>query len=236
MGDTVSRRTKIVAHRGASTLAPENTMSSIEAALKLDVDMIEVDVRTTWEGEIVLMHDSDVSRTTDGSGLVSELTIQDLASLDAGSWFSPRFLNEEIPTLDQALEAVRGTCGLCIEVKDAAPSEVLARVQTHQCLEQVVIFDFNHERLYEMREISPEIQTLALGVTRENLGDLNTDIFDAIGSHKSQVCSPLVDSAHELGLEVFVYTVDDGVKAREMISMGADAIITNDPQKIMKTL
>ena len=225
-----ARPPNVVAHRGASSLAPENTLSSVRKALEIGAKMIEVDVHTTLDGEIVVMHDADVSRTTNGSGVISEMSYSRIAQLDAGSWFGPEFRGEGVPALDEVLSTVRGRSVLCIEIKRAYPKEVLEKVLKHGLLDDVVIFDFDHQRLRELRSEEADVCTLALGVDSASLTNIEREGFDALGASFSKANEELVERAHEIGMAVFVYTVDDVDRMRRLIEIGVDGIISNKPQ------
>ncbi len=224
------RKPAVVAHRGSSGTAPENTLSAVRQALSSGARMCEIDVHTTRDGEIVVMHDHDVSRTTDGEGLISEMDLADIRSLDAGSWFSRDFADEPVPTLDEVILALGGSMDLCIEIKNADPSQVLERVLSRGFLARTIVFDFNHERLYAARGLEDGLRTLALGVREASLPSLRTDLLDAAGAAFSQASPELVNSVHDLDLALFVYTVNQEDQMRQLVGWGVDAIITNFPE------
>jgi len=226
----------VVAHRGASGVAPENTISSIQAALEIGARMVEVDVHTSSDGEIVVIHDPDVSRTTNGKGLISEMSLAQIRTLDAGSWFGPRFRGEPVPTLDEALELVRGKADLCIELKSASPRQVIDKVLEHGYLDHVIIFDFNHARLGEARKIQPSVRTLALGISQDNIASLDPGVCGAVGCPLSRANGQLVEKAHRFGLAVFVYTVNEVDGMKKLAELGVYAIITDFPELALEIL
>jgi glycerophosphoryl diester phosphodiesterase len=226
----------VIAHRGASGTFPENTLGSIEGAIRIGAKMIEIDVRTTGDGEIVVMHDSDVSRTTDGTGRVSDLRLEDIRRLDAGKWFGKEFAGEKVPLLGEVLDAVGGKAGLCIEIKEADPARVIDEVIERDMLEDVIIFDFDHPRLYVAKSKLPELRTLALGVTTESMDRIEVEYVDAVGSPFTRTDKKLVDSIHDLDLDIFVYTVNDSNQMESLIELGVDAIITNFPGRALGLL
>jgi glycerophosphoryl diester phosphodiesterase len=219
----------VIAHRGASGNFPENTLRSIEGAIRIGAKAIEIDVRTTRDGKIVLMHDADVSRTTDGEGRVSDLHLEEIRQLDAGRWFGAKFADERVPLLGEVLEAVEGKAKLCIEVKDALPARVLGEVIAHDMLNDIIVFDFDHPRLYGVKPEFEAARTLALGVTLESIDGVDVDLVDVVGSAFTRTDKQLVDRAHDLGLGIFVYTVNDEDQMERLIEIGVDAIITNFP-------
>lgn len=111
------RKVDNVAHRGASAYAPENTIAAYDKAVKMKADYIEIDVQRSKDGELVLIHDTTVDRTTDGSGKVGDFTFEELRSLDAGSWKGEQFAGEQIPTFDEILDRYHGKIGILVELK-----------------------------------------------------------------------------------------------------------------------
>ncbi len=117
------KRMEVMCHRGANLLAPENTFASAKKAIELGADYIEIDVRTTADGEMVIMHNPTVDHTTNGKGSVRQLTAAQIETLDAGSWFSPAFKGEHVPKLRPFLEWIRGKAKVYMDVKDALHSQ-----------------------------------------------------------------------------------------------------------------
>lgn len=134
----------VAAHRGASRLAPENTVSAFRTALANGAAALELDVQVTSDGQVIVLHDSRVDRTTDGDGAVRSLSAGQLGSLDAGSWYSSDFVGERVPTLEQVLELTRGKARLNIELKSAASDaeRVIELVCRHEAVDRVVIMSF----------------------------------------------------------------------------------------------
>lgn len=224
------RKPAVVAHRGSSGTAPENTLSAVRQALSSGAVMCEVDVHTTRDGQLVIMHDPDVSRTTDGEGRISEMELAEIRRLDAGSWFKDDFAGEVVPTLEEVMAALGESMEICIEVKNADPSQVLDRVLSRGFLSRSIIFDFNHDRLYAARNLEAGLRTLALGVQEANLPSLRTGLLDAAGAAYSRTSPGLVDSVHDMDLALFVYTVNQEDQMRQLVEWGVDAIITNFPE------
>jgi glycerophosphoryl diester phosphodiesterase len=154
-------RPLISAHRGASSLAPENTLAALDAAWRAGADLAEIDVQLTLDGQVVLMHDRRVDRTTNGSGLLKDHTLADLRRLDAGSWFDPRFAGERVPTLAEVLEWSRGRLGLLVEIKNYPYREMplvartLELVEAHRAEAFVVLAGFDHVMLAEVHRQRP---------------------------------------------------------------------------------
>ena len=152
---------KMVCHRGANFLAPENTLPAASICISQGFDLVEIDVRTTADGEIVLMHDATVDRTTNGKGLVRKLTLEQVRQLDAGSSYSEIYAGTRVPTLDEFLAHCRGRCGAYVEIKDADPDRVLEQVVAHAMLEDVFFWCRKTEVLQRIRNLEPKAQLMA---------------------------------------------------------------------------
>jgi glycerophosphoryl diester phosphodiesterase len=154
---------KLVGHRGACEVAPENTLASFHRAYQDGADIVEMDVRLTADGHVVVMHDEDVGRTTNGKGSVSTMTLAELKKLDAGAWFDERFVGEQIPLLDEVLAWGKGKIALMIEFKfdpfgsfspDLVP-EVLALLKDSNIAEQVVFISYQAKALQQVKTLMP---------------------------------------------------------------------------------
>jgi glycerophosphoryl diester phosphodiesterase len=130
----------VVGHRGAVHQAPENTLASFERAIELGADLIEIDIRETKDGHLVILHDETVDRTTDGTGRVSDLTLAEIRKLDAGSWFDPKFKAQKVPTLDEALAAMKGRALPDLDFKAGTPAKLIDAVQRHDLLGRVTLY------------------------------------------------------------------------------------------------
>jgi len=155
----------VVGHRGAPSLAPENTRASFEAALAIGVDAIELDVHLSRDGHLVVIHDQNLARTTNGKGLVHERDLAELMVLDAGSWFSPSFVGERIPTFEEILLRIGRRVPLQVEIKGATDGVVeatIAALRAHGLLNQSMITSFHLDRLPLVRALAPATQIGAL--------------------------------------------------------------------------
>jgi glycerophosphoryl diester phosphodiesterase len=144
----------VIAHRGASSYAPENTFAAFDLAIRMGVHHIELDVEATSDGHIVVIHDDTVDRTTDGSGPVTNHTLAALQALDAGSWFGARFAGERIPVFDEVLDRYKGRVHIHTEIKGRAPylsQRTADLVRQHDMVDQVTITSFQRARLEEIR-------------------------------------------------------------------------------------
>ena len=127
----------VIAHRGFSGAAPENTLAAFKKAMEVDSDMMELDVRFSKDGQVVVMHDDTLDRTTNGRGKVSDYTLKELKQFDAGSWFAPQFAGEQIPTLVEVLEFAKGRIPVNFEIKDESPSRYKITDLADRALQEV---------------------------------------------------------------------------------------------------
>ncbi len=229
----------IVAHRGSSLSAPENTIASIKQGLEDGANGIEIDIHLSSDGEIVLIHDYTTGRTTDDatSRLVRDLTYEELSLLDAGSWFSDEFAGEHIPTLKEALLLIDGQADVYIDLKTTAPGiedKVISLLyELEYDLSTVQILAFSNSALERFKAEEPELKTVLL--MPNFIGNFDRLIrlpyVDAYAFRKDILLNNehYVDAIHRLDKSVYVWTVNDKNELREMTLLGLDAIITDDP-------
>lgn len=158
---------KLVGHRGACDVAPENTMASFRRAYDDGADIVELDVRLTADAHVVVMHDELVDRTTDGTGAVSAMTLAEVKALDAGSWFGERFAGEKVPLLDEVLAWAQGKIALMIELKydpfgsfspDLVPA-VVALLHHREMVDQSLFISYQPRALQQVRQLLPGVPT-----------------------------------------------------------------------------
>ena len=235
-----------IAHRGFSTRYPENTLVAFTAAVDAGAQMIELDVCLTKDRQPVVIHDASVDRTTNGSGAVRSMTLDQLQRLDAGSWFDPRFGGERIPTLGQVLEAMRGRLLVNIEIKseafeadgpeDAVERQVVELVQARQMADDVVISSFEWQVLANIHAMAPGI---ALGLLSETPADDRLRRwYTRIGAYSWNpdhriLTPPQVATLHAMGAKVFPYAVDGTIDTRRMLAMGVDGLIVDSPLQMV---
>jgi glycerophosphoryl diester phosphodiesterase len=243
-------RVRIIAHRGFSGRAPENTLAAVRLAIDEGADMVELDFQPSSDGEIVCFHDDTLDRTTDGTGLVSQTPLDMLKRLDAGSWFSPRFRDERIPTLSELLDEVDGRILLNIEIKGPAISRSLEGsvatrvaeiVADHGMREQVVVSSFSRLVLDQMRSADPRIITASL--FDDTLPDdaIPSELVAEVGSRglnvdRKRVDVELVERCVDSGIPLAVYTVDRPKEMKRLVEMGVHAIFTNRPDRLKEVL
>jgi len=223
---------KVTGHRGAAGLEPENTLRSIRKAIDLGVDRVEIDVRVTRDGRLVVIHDETVDRTTNGHGYVNELTLDEIRKLNAGK-------GEKVPTLEEVLEITRGRVELQIELKvPEATSSTLRLIERENAEGEVIITSFIHDLLRRVHDFNPELRTGALFFNVE--GDICKKALNvyskAIHVYYRNVDAELVRHAHEMGLEIEVWNPDEPKEMRRMIKLGVDSIGTNRPDILLNLL
>ncbi|WP_306143642.1 glycerophosphodiester phosphodiesterase family protein [Roseibium sp. MMSF_3412] len=152
----------IVCHRGACRHAPENTFASLEKAIELGADVVELDVRPSRDGVLYVLHDETLERTTNGSGRLSDYSSAELDLLDAGSWFSPEFSGERIPRLDAFLDACRGRIATYVEIKEGDPGEVRDMLAARDMLDDAWTFSFDQAIRAEARAKVPDLKRMLL--------------------------------------------------------------------------
>lgn len=219
-----------VGHRGAAGHAPENTIAAIRRGISLGVDFVELDVQRTRDGRLVVIHDKLVDRTTDGTGLVSELTWDELQSLNAGN-------GERIPCLEEALAAASGNAGAMLEVKALGIGPAIHRMVRASAFSGPVIYaSFLHGEILEIRKIDPLARTMALmeciPVSCAALArDANAVL---VGLAIDFATAKFIAALHDADLEVWLYTVNDPRLIRCAIEFGADGVISDYPERIPK--
>jgi len=233
------KETKIIAHRGASAYAPENTMAAFRKALDMKADGIELDVHLTKDNHIVVIHDGNVDRTSNGSGIIADMTLKELRQLDFGSWFSEEFGGEKIPTLEEVLDLLKGWNGLLnIELKMVRPGlyeglekKVIDMVKSYNMLENTIISSFNHYSLANVKKIESNMKIGLLysaGIYEpwNYAASLNAD---AIHPNYISIVPEIVESCHAHNIQVNPYTVNNPEHILYMLKAKVDGIITNVP-------
>jgi len=233
------RHIAVTAHRGSSLKAPENTMSALRQAIADGADYAEIDVQTTADGVVILMHDADLMRIASVNRRIQDTRFEELKEIDIGSWFSGDFSNERTAILDEAIKLVNGRIKLNIELKYNRPDPGLMGkvgniIRSNAFSRKCVITSLNNGELQTFRKSFPEIKT-GLIVFRA-LGSLTKTEFDFLSIQATKATSRLVKNAHKKGKEIHVWTVNDLQTALSMIEVGVDNIITDKPDFIRNLL
>jgi len=227
------------AHRGASGQAPENTHAAFAAALDLGVDAIELDCQLSADGELIVIHDETLDRTTDGLGPVAARTWAELAVLDAGAWRGPQFRGERIPRLADVLEQVHGRALLNVEIKSArdvgAIEAKLAALTTARAAVEWILFSSFHEAA--VRNLRAAAPAAAIGVLWDRRpASAALDLAAALDARciipaRRLVDARLVDAAHARDLGVWVWTVNEVPEMRRLLALGVDALFSDYPDR-----
>jgi len=249
----------VMSHRGGRRLWPENTLFGFENAAALGVDVLEMDLRSTRDGAIVVLHDDTVDRTMDGTGPVLEYTLEELKSLDAAYHWSPddgqtyphRGQGIVIPTLEEVLAAFPDM-QMNIEIKQSEPSIVVPvcdLIREYGAVERVLVASFDQDTIKTFRETCPEVASTAgetevkllYGLSLVYLGGLYRPQAEAVQVPEYRgdihvVTQRFVDAAHGRGMDVHVWTVNEADDMQRMLDLGVDGIITDAPDLLMNIL
>jgi glycerophosphoryl diester phosphodiesterase len=235
--------TRIIGHRGAPHVAPENTLAAFRAAIAAGADGVELDVQASRDGVPMVIHDPTLERTTDGHGLVGAASAAELAALEAGAWFQPPLRGERIPTLAAVLRLLAPTrLELHVELKTrhvAYPGlvpAVLRALAASGMEERVVLSSYNHHTLREARALAPHVPCAALlyEALLEPWRYATEHGLQALHPHQDTVDAELVQRSHAAGLAVRPYVVDEPEQARRLLALGVDGLITNEPARLLR--
>nr|WP_238355477.1 glycerophosphodiester phosphodiesterase family protein [Kribbella sandramycini] len=242
----------VIAHRGSSGIAPENTIAAVRAAVRQGAEQIENDVQRTADGALVIVHDPTLARTTNVEEVfpdrspwrVGDFTLAEIKRLDAGSWFAPEFTGERVPTLSEWLRAVGPHRGMLLEAKAPELYPGIAEQLRHTLLGSreftaalrrgdAVMQSFNHEWLREFDAVAPGVPVGLLFAGGPPSRDVLADAAgwaEQANPALGDVTPEIIDLIHSFGLTTHVWTVNDGQGMRRAINWGADGVITNYPQ------
>ncbi|GAA4473812.1 hypothetical protein GCM10023190_06730 [Enteractinococcus fodinae] len=230
----------IIAHRGDSKVAPENTMAAVTSAVEGGADFFEIDINYTADDEVVAIHDSTVDRTTDGTGAVREMTYDEISELDAGSWLDPSYSHADVPKLEEVFDYMADTgAHVLLEYKDDwTPEQVdltAELVEEYDVADQIIAQSFDLGTVESLQEELPEVPRMILGAPGEDFEEV-ADNVDAIGWNPSGnyvADNPdWVQEAHAADLATFVYTINDPEHWEQLTALGVDGIITDHPGQL----
>lgn len=246
--DLIAREgTLVIAHRGASADAPENTLPAFRRALADAADLVELDYHHTKNGEPYVLHDKTLDRTTDAVArwggehiALAEKTDRELRELDAGAWFHARFRGTRIPHLGAALDVIQRAGGTALIERKSGDAETLVALLVRRgALEHVVVQSFDWRFLLACRKLDPRLVLVALGskaVTAERLAQLEQVQPTAVGWSHEYLDAAAVKALQGGTWKLWAYTVDDPQRALELKSLGVAGIITNRPATIRAAL
>ena len=217
-----------IGHRGAAGHAPENTLVAIQKGIALGVDFVEIDVRRTADGVLVVLHDETVNRTTNGKGRVDRLTLQEVKTFNAGN-------GEHIPTLEEVLKVAAGRAGLMLELKvKGVAQQTVESVREAGFSAPVIYASFLHDELTYVRSIDPEASLMVLFGRLPHAPVARAMEYrpSHVGLRRDTATRRLVDALHRADLLVFVYTSDSFGDIQHALSVGVDGVISNFPERI----
>jgi glycerophosphoryl diester phosphodiesterase len=243
-GCSVAKDVEYVAHRGASRLAPENTLSSVSLAWQLGADAVEIDVYLTTDKRIVVIHDSDTKRVSGTDIKVAQANSKTLRGLDVGTWKDPKYAGEKIPFLEEVIEAIPEGKRLFVEVK--CGKEIVPYLEeiinNSDKREQIIVISFRFDVLKASKERMPDIPCYWLlgtrqdKVTKKNLPHkpewitkAKENNIDALNVHYVGINKAFMKAVKESGQDLYVWTVDDPKQAKRLIDIGVKGITTNRP-------
>jgi glycerophosphoryl diester phosphodiesterase len=242
----------VIAHRGFDDRAPENTMVSFRKAYEVGASMIELDVHLTKDGEVVIMHDITIDRTTNGNGFVKDKTLDELKQLDAGSKYSKVFAGEKIPTLDEVLAFAKDKISVNIEIKSEAVSDntpkpgtgieekVVNIVKKYNMEEYVMVSAFKGKALKRIKAFSPKISTGLLmvsdGLFRSHIEYVSTVKADAVHEFSKFVSKSDISKSKKYNIRENVWTVNDPHTMGKLIDRGVSGLITDRPDLAIRVL
>ncbi len=230
----------ITAHRGLSSLYPENTLISFKEAAKLGVDLIELDVRQTKDRKLVIIHDDSIDRTTEGKGKVCQLTLKEIKRYSAGRWFSKKFKEERIPTLSEAFEVIEKRAKILIEIKEPGIEEGLINlIKRYPIANNAICGSFYLESIIRIRKLQPSIPTAfitnSLNLERMKKPLLREGI-NIVAIDFNHLSLPLLKNCHSYGFVVNAWTINEEKDMKKFLKMGIDIITSNYPQRLKRLL
>jgi glycerophosphoryl diester phosphodiesterase len=222
----------VVAHRGAAGAAPENTLASVRQAVADGADWVEIDVQETSDGAVVVVHDSDFMKLAGNPLKVWEGELARVREIDVGSWFSAEFAGEQVPTLHEVLEAVRGRSRLVIELKyyghdQRLEQRVVEQVEAAGMAGDVAVMSLKLDGVRKLKALRPEWTVGLLAATA--VGDLTRLDVDFLAVNANMANARFIRRAHAAGKQVFVWTINDAVSLSSWMSRGVDGVITDEP-------
>ena len=222
------RRVLRIGHRGAAGHAPENTLAAIQKGIALGVDFVEIDVRRTADGVLVVLHDRTVNRTTNGRGRIDRMSLRDLKQLDAGN-------GENIPTLEEVFKVAGERAGLVLELKaEGLAQQTVESVRAAGFKDPVIYASFLHDELTHVRTADPEASLMVLfgSLPRATVARARQYGPSHVGLRHNTATRRLVDAFHRADLLVFVYTANTHGEIQHAVSVGVDGVISNFPERI----
>lgn len=245
-----NRDITVTGHRGAAGYAPENTLASIQKALDLDVDRIEIDIHQSKDSVIVVLHDESVDRTTNGEGIIADMAYDEIRQLDAGIFFSQEFAGEKIPSLEEVILLVNGQCDLVIEFKNGndhyprIEEHVIELLNKYNALEWCIVHSFNTDVLVRLHQKIPTLRLHKLFIVQfrftpiyydlsfENFNPEDHPYIEEYSIYEYFGNDEIISRLQTLGKKVNIWTLNDPEKINAYKDLGIDGIITDYPDLI----
>jgi glycerophosphoryl diester phosphodiesterase len=249
---SIANKITVTGHRGAGGLAPENTLASIQLALDLGVDRIEIDVQQTKDNVIIVLHDRTLRRTTTGFGYVKNKTYQDILKHSAGYKFNKYYVKEKVPTLEEVIQLINGKAELLIETKYSfmyypnIERHIINVIKNNNAKDWCKVISFNDRALFRIHKLDKEIRTGKLFVGKHANLPLSWDkgvnikplkryhFVDEIIVKHIYATQNIIDRVHAMGKELHVWTVNDPETIKILVDRGVDGIISDYPNLLMK--
>ncbi|PJF32474.1 MAG: hypothetical protein CUN52_01450 [Phototrophicales bacterium] len=235
-------RTLVFGHRGASAYAPMNTIPAFELARQQGADGIELDVHRTKDEHVVVLHDFSVDATTNGTGDISHMTLSQLKSLDAGSWFDASFANTPIPTLEEVFLAVGRSLFINIEIKsrtiesDGLEAMVANLIQKYGMQDRVIVSSFNPYAIMRFRGIIANVPIAFLTAPDFHIPPPDGLVYEASHPYEGSLNETTISEYRAVAPIINTWTVNDADRAVELAKMGVNGIITDNPSAILQAL
>ena len=239
----MEEKTLVIAHRGASGYAPENTLCAFEKALEMGCDGLELDIHFSKDKHLIVCHDEKVDRTTNGKGLIKDMTLQEIKELDAGSWYNSEFSDERIPTLEEIFELIKDKDILLnIELKsgpiiyEGIEKALVNMIEEYGFEEKVIVSSFNHYSLIEVKKINKNIKTgiLYMAGLVEPWKYAKRIGADAIHPFFYNIVPELVQRCKKNDILINPFTVNEDIYIMGVVKAGVSGVITNYPDKARK--
>ena len=238
----------VIAHRGISAKAPENTLAAFSLATKSNgIDMVELDVRLSSDDQVIVLHDRTLQRTSTGNGAARNYSYAEIAQFNAGSWFHPSFSRERIPTLRSVLELVRGKRWVNIELKSdflhkerrgVLEEKILQVVRECGMFQQVMFSSFDHHLITNLKRINAGSITGVLYNLYRDFGRMPSKLAGRAGASvfvcaKQELRKGMIQDAHENGVAVYVYTLNSVQDVQKMLDFGVDGVLSDNADDIV---
>jgi glycerophosphoryl diester phosphodiesterase len=229
----------IIAHRGASGAAPENTLASIRQAIKDGADWIEIDVQETADGEVVVFHDGDFMRQSNVNLKIWDATVTDIAEIDIGSWFDAKFSSERTPTLRAVLDEARDKAKVLIELKyyghdKKLEERVVQIVENAKMTPEIAVMSLKYDGVRKLRALRPNWEAGVL--IAKSLGSPTKLDAEFLAVHVNMATGAFIRSTHQADKQLMVWTVNDAISMSRLISLGVDGVITDEPALARRVL